>query len=95
VLKRALKPSDLRNLLAHGHWWKLDPEERWIEVRREKLRRGQKRFERITVREIDSASIELMEVQAALSNSRSTIERGPFRRLKGYRSVISLSFDLW
>src|SRR5262249_14106002 len=40
VLKRALKPSGLRNLLTHGHWWRLDPDEGWIDVRREKSQRG-------------------------------------------------------
>jgi hypothetical protein len=75
VLKHAFEPSDLRNLLAHGHWWKLNPEEGWIEVRREKLRRGRKRFERLTVREINNAAAQLMEVEAALSNSRGAIKK--------------------
>jgi len=48
ALKRARTPSDVRNVLAHGHWWRLDPEAGVIEVRREKPRRGKARFIRLT-----------------------------------------------
>src|SRR6516164_5017418 len=41
ALRKAVAPCDLRNLLAHGHWCKLD--KKTIEVRRDKWRRGEKR----------------------------------------------------
>jgi hypothetical protein len=78
TLKRAFAPSDVRNLLVHGHWWKLDKDEGWIVVRRETVKLGQERFERITAQEIDNAATELREVYAALFNSRSAIEEALF-----------------
>ena len=79
ALKRAFVGSDLRNLLVHGHWWKLDPEEGWIEVRREKLRQDQEAFVRVTVRDIDNAAAELMEVEAALFIAQRAIEETRLR----------------
>jgi hypothetical protein len=52
VLKQAISPSDLRNLLVHGDWWILHADGQIITVRRDKLRRGKKRFEDIKIEEI-------------------------------------------
>ncbi len=74
-LKRARPPSDVRNVLAHGHWWTLDPKAGVITVRREKQRGGAKRFERLTVAEIDRAADDLLDIEAALYQAQSAIKR--------------------
>jgi hypothetical protein len=66
VLKQAISPSDLRNLLVHGDWWILHADGQIIKVRRDKLRRGQKRFEDIKIEEISSAANELVELEIEL-----------------------------
>jgi hypothetical protein len=73
ALKRARVPSDRRNVLAHGHWWTL--EAGGITVRREKPRRGTKRFECLTVAEIERAADELLDIEAALYQAQSAIKR--------------------
>jgi hypothetical protein len=66
VLKQAISPSDLRNLLVHGDWWILHADGQIIKVRRNKLRRGQKRFEDIKIEKISSADNELVELEIEL-----------------------------
>ena len=66
VLKQAISPSDLRNLLVHGDWWILHADGQIITVRRDKLRRGKKRFEDIKIEEIDSAASKLDELEIEL-----------------------------
>ena len=41
LLKRAIPHCETRNLLAHGHWWALAPDAKFITIRRWKLRSGQ------------------------------------------------------
>jgi hypothetical protein len=66
VLKQAISPSDLRNLLVHGDWWIFHADGQIITVRRDKLRRGQKRFEDIKIEEVSSAANELLELEIEL-----------------------------
>ena len=73
ALKRAVAPCDLRNLLAHGHWWKLD--KKTIEVRRDKWRRGEKRFVKVTLAQIDRAESELADLEVELYKISRRIRR--------------------
>ena len=68
LLKRAIAPCDLRNLLAHSHWWEFDSGNRIMTVRPEKLRRGQKRnpHPKIAVADIDRAANELIDIEIEL-----------------------------
>lgn len=74
-LKRAVVPCDLRNLLAHGHWWQLDQERQALTVRREKVHSSQTRYLRITVSKIDRAKEALHDVEVELYKASREIKR--------------------
>ena len=54
-LRKAVRPSDLRNVIAHGHWWTFNPDTQTLTIRRERLRSGQGRFVRVKVARIERA----------------------------------------
>jgi hypothetical protein len=64
LLKQAIRPCELRNLLAHGHWWELDPNTETILVRR--ARGDGKRHVAVTVADINHAASELIEIEVEL-----------------------------
>jgi hypothetical protein len=66
LLKQAARPCDLRNLLAHGHWWRFDLDAQIMTVRRDKLRPRQKRHLEIKAADIDRAASELIDIEAEL-----------------------------
>jgi hypothetical protein len=74
ALKRAIPPCNLRNLLAHGAWWKFAPDEQVMTVRREKLRPGEERYVTIKVEEIDDAASKLGEIESELFQFQGPIE---------------------
>ena len=62
----------LRNDLAHGDWWKFEPESGSISVRRD--RDEDERFIEITVAEIEQAVEVFKDVEAELFKIRREIE---------------------
>jgi hypothetical protein len=88
ALKRAIPPCDLRNLLAHGTWWELNPDKPAMKVRREKLRTGHKRHVTVKVEKIDDEANELRNIEAELFRFRGPIEE---RLLTKRRRQIGLS----
>jgi hypothetical protein len=74
ALRRAIVPSDLRNLLAHGHWWHFDSAGQIMTVRREKIRPGQELHIQISVSDINEAEIELRAIEIELYEHQKTIE---------------------
>jgi hypothetical protein len=80
LLKQAIRPCELRNLLAHGHWWELDPNTETILVRR--ARGDGKRHVAVTVADINRAASELIEIEVELSQPATRLSRrGPPQRL--------------
>jgi hypothetical protein len=74
ALRRAIVPSDLRNLLAHGHWWQFDSADQIMTIRREKMRPGQELHIQISVSDINHAEIELTAIEIELYEHQKTIE---------------------
>ena len=75
ALRKAAAHCDLRDLLTHGQWWKLDPDRGTIEVRRDKRRRGEKRFAKVTLAKIDRAESELADLEVELDKLSRCIRR--------------------
>jgi hypothetical protein len=75
ALKRAEKPSLLRNLIVHGHWWKLDEETQTLTIRRSKIGRGQRSLVDTTVHEIDDATEQLADIEVELYKLSAGIRR--------------------
>ena len=65
-LRRAIAPTDLRNVLAHGHWWKFNPDTQTLTIRRGKHWSGKKRFVRVTLARIERAERTLSDVEVEL-----------------------------
>jgi len=76
TLKRSVSPCDLRNLLAHGHWWEFNSDTYSIKVRRGKLAKQpvQDWHVTVTVDEISRAEIELTDIEAELYQLQKAIE---------------------
>ena len=72
-LDRSAKLYDLRNLLAHGHWWKFDPITETITVRRD--RDHEQRFVDIARIELESAAEDFENIEGELYKIRRTIEK--------------------
>jgi hypothetical protein len=63
----------LRNDLAHGEWWKLDPETSSVSVRRDRAKGT--RFIEITVGDIEQALDTFKNVEAELFKIRRQLEK--------------------
>ena len=74
-LRKAIAPTDLRNVIAHGHWWKFNPDTQTLTVRRERLWPGQKRFLRVKVARIERAESTLNDVELGLYRLTTGIHR--------------------
>jgi hypothetical protein len=74
LLWRSQKSYDIRNLLAHGHWWVFDPRNGKIEIRRDRDKHDQERFVTITIAEIEKAISEFEDVTNELITIRRRIE---------------------
>ena len=82
-LRRAIEPCDLRNVIAHGHWWKFNVDTQMLTVRREKLRRGQRRFVRVKLARIERAERTLSDVDVQLYKLTSyTLRKEDFALMK-------------
>jgi hypothetical protein len=75
ALRRAIPSCDLRNVLAHGHWWVFNSKPEAITIRRQKLRPGQKRFVRVKVARINRAEQTLRDIEATLYQLTTGIRR--------------------
>jgi hypothetical protein len=74
-LRKAIAPSDLRNVIAHGHWWKFNPDAQTLTMRRERLRAGKGRFARVKVARIERAERTLDDVELELYRFTTGIHR--------------------
>ena len=74
ALERAIAPCELRNLLAHGDWWDLDPHAQIITVRRGTVRGSESRHVPINVTDIQGAESDLNEIEIELYKRQRAIE---------------------
>jgi hypothetical protein len=68
----------LRNDLAHGHWWKFDPTNNSVSVRRD--RKMENRFIEIRVTDIEQAINKFEEVEVELYKIRRELQKQAVRR---------------
>jgi hypothetical protein len=78
LLGKVKKPTNDRNLLAHGHWWHLSPDKKVLKVRRGKRIKGQEMHVDWTVDQINSVAKSFDDLEAELNNIRREIERKYF-----------------
>ena len=79
ALRRAILACEVRNLIAHGHWWQLDQDVRTITVRRGKLRPCEQRHVSIPVADIDPHSTSASRCNAGACGFFSLIQSGDNR----------------
>jgi hypothetical protein len=72
-LDRSEQSYDLRNDLAHGHWWRFDPSNGNIEIRRDR-RRGGEQFVTVTRALIEQAAEQFKDIEAELFKIRQKLE---------------------
>jgi len=72
-LDRSAKSYDLRNDLAHGHWWRFDPSNEAMEIRRDRCRDGEQ-FVTVTRAQIDQTADQFEDIEAELFKIRRAIE---------------------
>jgi len=77
-LDRAIEPSDIRNLLAHGMWWRFNPEDETITVRAGRLRQPGEGAEHrdMTAADISSIAMVFFELENELWKFQATIKSG-------------------
>jgi hypothetical protein len=72
-LDRSVGLYHLRNDLAHGHWWRFDPINRSIEIRRDRSRDGEQ-FVIVTRAQIEQAAVQFEDIEVDLFKIRRAIE---------------------
>jgi hypothetical protein len=72
-INRATEAYTLRNNLAHGHWWKFDPANSSVSVRRD--RKMKNRFIEITVTDIEKAINKFEGVEVELYKIRRELRK--------------------
>ena len=72
-LDRSIGLFHLRNDLAHGHWWRFDPSNESIEVRRDRIRDGEQ-FVTVTQAQLEQAAEQFEDIETNLFKIRRTIE---------------------
>ena len=72
-LDRSISLYHLRNDLAHGHWWRFDPSNGSIEIRRDRNRDG-KQFVTVTRAQIEQAANQFEDIEVDLFKIRRAIE---------------------
>jgi hypothetical protein len=71
-LDLSAKLYDLRNVLAHGHWWRFDPSSETITIRRD--RDHDVRFVDVTRIEIEQAAEQFEDIEVEIYKIRRAIE---------------------
>jgi hypothetical protein len=84
LLGRSHNSYEIRNLLAHGHWWVFDPRNGKVEIRRDRNKPDQERFVEITVDQIEEAISDFKDVEMELFKVRRRIES---RRLSNQQDI--------
>ena len=74
ILTKAIKPIDDRNLLAHGHWWRFNPEHSVLTVRRGRILKGEPMDVDWTTAEIDRLATTFDDLEAELFKLRREFE---------------------
>ena|ERR1700730_1311083 len=74
-LKKAIAPSDVRNLLAHGHWWAFDLEAGSITVRASSVRPNEALHREFTEHEIVGTAGLFEDLEVELFKLQRQIER--------------------
>ena len=72
-LDRSVTLFHLRNDLAHGHWWRFDPNSGSIEIRRDRCR-DVEQFVTVTRAQIEEAADRFEDIEVDLFKIRRTIE---------------------
>jgi len=75
ILIDAIKPTDDRKLLAHGHWCRFNPENSVLTVRRGRIRPGESMDVYWTAAEIDVLAATFDDLEAELFKLRREFER--------------------
>lgn len=73
-LDRSVRLYHLRNDLAHGHWWRFDPSNGSIEIRRDRTGRDGEQFVTVTRAEIEEAADRFEDIEIDLFKIRRAIE---------------------
>ena len=73
ILTKAIKPTDDRNLLAHGHWWRFQRDT--LTVRRGTIRKGESMHVEWTVVDINRVAEMFADLEIELFKIRREIER--------------------
>lgn len=74
-LRKAIAPSDVRNMLAHGHWWAFDVDARSITVRATTVRPNEELHMDFTEEEIARTAGLFEDLEAELFRLQRQIER--------------------
>ncbi|MFY9952548.1 hypothetical protein [Bradyrhizobium sp.] len=72
-LDRSIRLYHLRNDLAHGHWWRFDPSNESIEIRRDRIRDGEQ-FITVTRSQLEEAAEQFEDIEVNLFKIRRAIE---------------------
>src|SRR5207247_1525235 len=75
ALEKAISHCDRRNLLAHGTWWRFDPVQQVITVRRGINRPNEELHVYITVDDIDAAIVALRQLEVELDRLQASIRK--------------------
>jgi hypothetical protein len=75
VLTRAKKPTEVRNLLAHGRWWRFQNDTKVLTVRSAIIRKGKPAHSDWTVADIDGVAETFDDLEAELFKLRCELER--------------------
>jgi hypothetical protein len=78
-LDRSEQSYVLRNDLAHGHWWRFDPSNGNLEIRRDRARDGEP-FVTVTQSEIEQAAEQFKDIEVELFKIRRAIEARQIER---------------
>jgi hypothetical protein len=81
-LRRAIAPTDLRNVIVHGHWWRFNPETQTLTIRRDKIWPRKKRFVRVTLARIERAEHILTDVDVQLYKSGHALRKEDWALIK-------------
>jgi hypothetical protein len=75
ILTKAIKPTDDRNLLAHGDWWRFNPENSVLTVRRGKSQKDEPMDVYWTADEINQVAGTFDDLEADLFKLRRKFEQ--------------------
>jgi hypothetical protein len=73
-LNRSRISYELRNLLAHGHWWEFDTLNMSVSIRHDRTKDDQERFITVTIAQIEEAISKFEDVEIELFKVRRRIE---------------------